>query len=147
MAVEDVSKIVDMVRERKWDMLIVLGLITLLGLTFAGLAITVPRALTNEVNETITENMVNITASIVDIQEDISEINERDFNQIQNSGLAAYKKFEGLRGDELIDKLKSSTQNAYAAKTALSDPGIYEILSLVDRELTLEISAYFEIEN
>lgn len=66
--------------------------------------------------------------------------------QIQSGGIAAYKKFDGLSGQDLVSAVESNTQNACAAEMALNIPDIRTILFQMNRALTIELLEYFKIE-
>ena len=122
--------------------LIISGLLTLLSVSFFALT---PKAVKTMVDTSIEDHISDIKKSQYEMRLDIEDIKETQFEGIVGAGMAAYEKFKGLSGEDLESKLKSSTQNADAARRALLNQSARNILVLSDRELTLELEKYFGI--
>lgn len=119
-------KFLDLVLEKRWMAVVLLLLISVV--SFAG-----PLAVRQAVNDSMKEMLTPIIESV----ECIEEI---QFQQVLEGGIAGYKK---INGD--LDKLESSTQNSAAIKIALSIPRIRDILFTLDRENTLLYEEYFRM--
>lgn len=122
--------------------LIISGLLALLSIVCLSL---IPSAVKSIVDSSIESHISGIKESQEEMRLDIESIKDFQLEDILESGIAAYEKFKGLAGEELKEKLKSSTQNARAARRALMNPSVRNILFLSDRELTLELEEYFNL--
>ena len=122
----------DLIRQRKWDTLIMIALMILVSSM-------TPVFIKAAMNNVLKEHMAPMKASLENLETyRNAEILER--------GIAAYKKFDGLSGIKLEEKLESSTQNCASAHLALMVPSIRPQLVLMDMELTFELLDYFNLE-
>lgn len=155
-SIDSSMRIMDLVRNRKWDMLIVIALVVISSGLTTILAFTVPAALETVVKKAIAEemslyrlemnkNIDTLTKSIASLQKDFNENNARNLDQLEEKGIAACKKFRGLSGNALINALNANTQNAVNIKLAMQVPSIYDRLFRIDRNLILELKEYFDI--
>lgn len=117
------TEILDLIRKRKWDTLIIGGLVAIA-------IITIPISVKYTMDKSFKENLTPIYNSI-------QKIEHRQVDEIIDRGIAAYKKIYEL------SQLESSTQNATSIKIALRTPEARDILFQIDRERTLLFEQYF----
>lgn len=121
------EKILNLIRDRKWDTLIFIVMLAII-------TVTSPFAIRWGIQSALSPLVVKVE-KIYDIQ----------YRQIQKSAIAAYDKINGDTEQEWVDKLESSTQNAVAIEIALSFPEIKEVLMTIDRKRTEFFCKYFNI--
>lgn len=117
------TDVIELIRARKWDTLIMVGLI-------AVLIITIPLTIKYTMAKSFEENLAPINNAI-------QKMESRQVNEIIDRGIAAYKKIHE------IEQLESSTQNATSIKIALRTPEARSILFQIDRERTLLFEKHY----
>lgn len=127
------DKILDLIRDRKWDMLLILGLLLTI-------SIVSPFAIKWAVSTAIIETLSPIEESIDALEESVECLEDMQIAEIIDRGIAGYKKVQ------TIEQLESSTQNAASIKIALRTPEARIILFAIDRERTLLFEEYFQSE-
>lgn len=133
--------VVKLIRERKWDTLVILIAVVLLAISTP---ITFKHIVGESVETGITKAIVPIADAIIKNSEQLEENSQRLKNledmrisEIIDRGIAAYKKIS------TVDQLETSTQNAASIKIALQVPEARAILFKIDREKTLLFEDYF----
>lgn len=126
-----VSEVVNLLSKKQWSLAIILILLTIL-------TVIMPFAITSTVNSAIKKEV----APLVD---DVKEIKEMQTATIVERGVAAYSKFKGKTGEELVEALESSAQNATSVHIALRYHASRQVLLSLDAKLFTEIMEYFNI--
>ena len=123
-------EVVKLIRERKWDLLIVFVLLVIV-------AILMPLATRQAVNDAIVEGLQPLTIAVEETRESVKSLEQWNVTSLQNSAIVAYNKIE------TIDDLDPLTQNGLAIREGLKVPEIREVLASIDLERTLTFEAYF----
>lgn len=132
-----VKDIMELIRERKWDSLIILVLLIIIG-------VTIPLATSYAMSKGLQEGLAPINDTIESMDERIRTIDERtlliqkgELEEITSRGIQAYKKIF------TIEDLENNTQNSASIEIALRHPESYNVLFQIDRERTLLFEQYF----
>lgn len=118
-----VIKIAELIRERKWDLLIVIALLTII-------AVMTPLSVNYIIEKAIGRTIEPLSEAVIQLE-------RRQIDDIIERGVAGYKKVDS------IEKLESSTQNAASIRLALKEPKAREILYKIDMEKTMLFEEYF----
>lgn len=116
-------KIAELIRERKWDLLIVIALLTII-------AVMTPLSVNYIIEKAIGRTIEPLSEAVIQLE-------RRQIDDIIERGVAGYKKVDS------IEKLESSTQNAASIRLALKEPKAREILYKIDMEKTMLFEEYF----
>lgn len=127
---DNMIEVVKLIRERKWDLLIVFVLLVIV-------AILMPLATRQAVNDAIVEGLQPLTIAVEETRESVKSLERWNVTSLQNSAIVAYNKIE------TIDDLDPLTQNGLAIREGLKVPEIREVLASIDLERTLTFEAYF----
>lgn len=128
--VDEFRKVIELVRTRKWDTLIFIGMMVVL-------ALIVPFAVRGFVADAISQQFEPVIESIAETRDSIQALEEFNVVSLRNSALVAYNKIE------TVDDLEPLTQNGLAIREALKVPEIREVLASVDLERTRAFERYF----
>lgn len=127
---DNMIEVVKLIRERKWDLLIVFVLLVIV-------AILMPLATRQAVNDAIVEGLQPLTIAVEETRESVKSLEQWNVTSLQNSAIVAYNKIE------TIDDLDPLTQNGLAIREGLKVPEIRDVLASIDLERTLTFEAYF----
>lgn len=133
--------VLELVRTRKWDTLLILGLLTVAMVAVPVWVTQKQKGIAEEVNQPIYDLLDKMDQRQEKTDQTIDRLCEIQEKQILESAIAGYKKINGN-----LEKLESSTQNAAAIKMGLLVAEVREILYSVDNEATKMYMEYFGIE-
>ena len=123
-------EVVKLIRERKWDLLIVFVLLVIV-------AILMPLATRQAVNDAIVEGLQPLTIAVEETRESVQSLERWNVTSLQNSAIVAYNKIE------TVEDLDPLTQNGLAIREGLKVQEIRDVLASIDLERTLLFEAYF----
>lgn len=127
------TNIINWLREKKWDMIIILTLFTIVSLIL-------PVAIKATITDTLSNLLVPVMEDIDEVRGGVKSLERFNMAGLQNSAIVAYNKVE------TIADLEPLTQNGLAIRDALAYPEIYEALATLDPVRTREFYSYFYIQ-
>lgn len=130
---EDAKKIFELVRERKWDTLIFIGMLIIV-------AVAVPPAVRSFVIDAVAKQFEPVVEAIDDTRMSVRSIEEYNEAALRNSAIVAYNKIQ------TVEDLEPLTQNGLAIREALKVPEIRSVLASIDLERTRMFERYFSGE-
>ena len=127
---DEARKVVELVRQRKWDTLIFIGMLIII-------AFAVPPAVKSFVEDAVSEQFEPVVTAIEEIREGVQANEEFNTASLRNSAIVAYNKIQ------TVEDLDPLTQNGLAIREALKIPAIREVLASIDLERTRIFEQYF----
>ena len=124
------ERILMLIRARKWDTIVMLGLLMLL-------SITAPVTIGVTVSDGIKEALEPLAVSLEETKDSVQSLEDFNITSLKNSAIVAYNKIA------TIEDLIPLTQNGLAIREGLRVPEIREVLIVIDKARTEEFERFF----